>query len=156
MKENEIKLGTGISNIYFGFTMDQVKDIMGEPEEIEESDDDDEFEHKAFNYWEKGYSFFFDREDDYRLSCIQTENDEAQLFSTNVIQKSTKELKELLQKNNLVDYETEKLETGEIRWSFEQEMLDLYFEEDKLIAINFGVFINDDLEVQWPSEGQEK
>ena len=153
MRENEIQLGTGISNIYFGFTMDQVKDIMGEPEEIEESDEDDEFEHRAFNYWEKGYSFFFDREDDYRLSCIQTENDDVRLFNTNVIQKSTKELKDLLQKNNLGDYEIERLETGEVRWSFEQEMLDLYFEDDKLIAINFGVFINDDLEVQWPSEG---
>lgn len=154
MKENEIELGTGISNIYFGYTMDQVIDIMGEPEEIEESDEDDEFEHKAFNYWEKGYSFFFDREDDYRLSCIQTESDDVRLFNTNVIQKSTNEIKELLQKNDLQDYETEKLETGEIRWSFEQEMLDLYFENDKLIAINFGVYINDDLEVQWPSEGQ--
>ncbi|RDC65668.1 hypothetical protein [Adhaeribacter pallidiroseus] len=153
MKENEIQLGTGISNIYFGFSIDQVKDIMGEPEEIEESDEDDEFEHRAFNYWEKGYSFFFDREDDYRLSCIQTEDDNVQLFNVNVIQKSTEEIKDLLQKNNLKDYETEKLETGELRWSFEQEMLDLYFEDDKLIAINFGVFINDDLEVQWPSEG---
>ena len=153
MKEYEIELGKGISNIYFGFTMDQVKVIMGEPEEIEESDEDDEFEHKAFNYWEKGYSFFFDREDDYRLSCIQTENDEVRLFNTNVFQKSTKDIKELLQQKGLTDYETEKLETGEIRWSFEQEMLDLYFENDKLIAINFGVFINDDLEVQWPSEG---
>jgi len=154
MKENEIELGTGISNIYFGFTMDQVKDIMGEPEEIEESDEDDEFEHKAFNYWEKGYSFFFDREDDYRLSCIQTENEDVKLFNTNVIQKPSQNIKDLLQKNGLVDYETEKLETGETRWSFEQEMLDLYFENDKLIAINFGVYINDDLEVQWPAEGQ--
>ena len=34
MKENEIKLGTGIGNIRFGFTMQQVKDVMGEPEEI--------------------------------------------------------------------------------------------------------------------------
>jgi hypothetical protein len=29
-------------------------------------------------------------------------------------------------------------------------MIDLYFEEDKLIAINFGVFIDEDLEVKWP------
>lgn len=153
MKENEIALGKGISNIYFGYTMDQVKEIMGEPEEIEESDEDDEFEHKAFNYWEQGYSFFFDREDDYRLSCIQTENNEVKLFNVNLFQASSQEVKALLQKHGVVDYETEKLETGEIRWSFEKEMLDLYFEDDQLIAINFGVFINDDLEVQWPSEG---
>lgn len=153
MKENEIVLGKGIGNIYFGYSMDQVKDIMGEPEEIEESDEDDEFEHKAFNYWERGYSFFFDREDDYRLSCIQTENDEVKLFNTNLFGSSPQEVKALLQQQGVVDYETEKLETGEIRWSFEKEMLDLYFENDKLIAINFGVFINDDLEVQWPPEG---
>ena len=153
MKENEIILGKGISNIYFGYSMDQVKAIMGEPEEIEESDEDDEFEHKAFNYWEQGYSFFFDREDDYRLSCIQTENNQVKLFNTNMFQISSQEVKDILQKHEVVDYETEKLETGEIRWSFEKEMLDLYFEDDKLIAINFGVFINDDLEVQWPPEG---
>lgn len=153
MKENEIALGKGISNIYFGYTMDQVKEIMGEPEEIEESDEDDEFEHKAFNYWEQGYSFFFDREDDYRLSCIQTENNDVKLFNVNLFQAPSQDVKALLQKHGVVDYETEKLETGEVRWSFEKEMLDLYFEDDKLIAINFGVFINDDLEVQWPPEG---
>jgi hypothetical protein len=152
MKEHEIKLGTGIGNIRFGYTMSQVKDIMGEPEEIEESEEDDEFEHKAWNYWTQGYSFFFDREDDYRLSCIQTENPEVILFGTKVFDLSTQELKQLLKKNNLTDYETEKLETGETRLTFEKEMIDLYLEDDQLLAINFGVFINDDLEVQWPDE----
>jgi hypothetical protein len=31
-------------------------------------------------------------------------------------------------------------------------MIDLYFEEGQLQFVNFGVFINDDLEVQWPSK----
>jgi hypothetical protein len=152
MKENEIELGTGIGNIRFGFTMDQVKDIMGEPEEIEESDEDDEFEHKAWNYWEQGYSFFFDREDDYRLSCIQTENPNVILFGQKVFDLPANEVKALVRKNGLTDYETEKLETGETRLSYEKEMIDLYLEDDRLLAINFGVFINDDLEVQWPDK----
>jgi hypothetical protein len=152
MKEHEIQLGTGIGNIRFGFTMDQVKDIMGEPEEIEESDEDDEFEHKAWNYWDQGYSFFFDREDDYRLSCIQTENPNVILFGEKVFELSADQVKELVRKNGLTDYETEKLDTGETRLSYEREMIDLYLEDNRLLAINFGVFINDDLEVQWPDE----
>jgi hypothetical protein len=152
MKENEIELGTGIGNIRFGFTMDQVRDIMGEPEEIEESDEDDEFEHKAWNYWDQGYSFFFDREDDYRLSCIQTENPDVILFGQKVFDLPADQVKELVRKNGLTDFETEKLETGETRLSYEREMIDLYLEDNRLLAINFGVFINDDLEVQWPDE----
>lgn len=154
MKENEIELGTGIGNIRFGFTMDQVRDIMGEPEEVEESDEDDEFEHKAWNYWEKGYSFFFDREDDYRLSCIQTENPEVILFGQKVFDMPAEQVKALMLQNGLTDYETEKLETGETRLSYEREMIDLYLEDNRLLAINFGVFINDDLEVQWPDKNE--
>ncbi|MDB5262130.1 MAG: hypothetical protein JWQ14_1411 [Adhaeribacter sp.] len=152
MKENEIELGTGMGNIRFGYSMEQVKDVMGEPEEVEESDEEDEFEHKAWNYWQKGYSFFFDREDDYRLSCIQTENSDVILFGKRIFDLSAKEIKDLLTKNGVTDFETEKLETGETRLSYEREMIDLYLENDQLLAINFGVFINDDLEVQWPDE----
>lgn len=150
MKENEIALGTGIGNIRFGYSMDQVKDIMGEPEEVEESDEEDEFEHKAWNYWQQGYSFFFDHEDDYRLSCIQTENPEVTLFGKKIFEMTGNELKELLAQNGITECETEKLDTGETRLSYEREMIDLYLEDDHLLAINFGVYINDDLEVQWP------
>jgi len=152
MRENEIKPGIGMGNIRFGYSMDQVKDLMGEPEEIEESEEDDEFEHKAWNYWQEGYSFFFDREDDYRLSCIQTENPEVLLFGKKLFELSSKEIKELLAQNGITECETEKLDTGETRLSYEREMIDLYLENDQLLAINFGVFINDDLEVQWPDE----
>jgi hypothetical protein len=150
MRENEIALGTGIGNIRFGYSMDQVKDIMGEPEEVEESDEEDEFEHKAWNYWQQGYSFFFDHEDNYRLSCIQTENPEVTLFGKKIFDLTARELKDLLAQNGITDCETEKLDTGETRLSYEREMIDLYLEDDQLLAINFGVYINDDLEVQWP------
>ncbi|MEJ7662452.1 MAG: hypothetical protein WKG07_24235, partial [Hymenobacter sp.] len=37
-----------------------------------------------------------------------------------------------------------------LRLSYEKSMIDLCFEEGQLQFVNFGVFINDDLEVQWP------
>ncbi len=56
IEENEIILGTGMGPLRFGATMDEVRALMGEPEEIEESEEEDEFEHQAWNYLEEGYS----------------------------------------------------------------------------------------------------
>jgi hypothetical protein len=151
MTENEIKLGVGIGNIKFGSSMEDIENLMGEPEEIEESDETDEFEHKAWNYWEEGFSFYFDHEDDYRLSCIETANPDVTLWNKKVFEMSQSEIKDMFQEKGLDDPDIEKMETGETRLSYEKEMIDLYFDEDKLIAINFGVLIDEDLEVKWPA-----
>lgn len=150
MTDNEIKLGVGIGSIKFGATMEEIENLMGEPEEIEESDETDEFEHKAWNYWEEGFSFYFDHEDDYRLSCIETANPDVTLWGTKIFELSQQDIHNLFGQHGVENPETEKMETGETRLSYEKDMIDLYFEDEKLIAINFGVFINDDLEVMWP------
>ena len=149
MKE-EIKLGTGLGDIRFGLNMDEIETLLGEPEEIEESDDEDEFEHQAWNYWDEGYSLYFDKEDDYRLSCIETANPNVTLWGKRIFEMNQPEIMEMFKEKGITDYETEKLDTGEVRLSYEREMIDLYFEDGRLLAINFGVFIGDDLEVKWP------
>ncbi|WP_240935463.1 hypothetical protein [Hymenobacter sp. HDW8] len=151
MEENEITLGTGMGPLKFGASMDEVRALMGEPEEIEESEDDDEFEHQAWNYLEEGYSLYFDREDDYRLSCIETDHPGLRLFGEPIQGKSQAAIEELMSRHGYTNPETERMETGEVRLSYEKEMIDLYFDEDELQFVNFGVFISDDLEVQWPS-----
>lgn len=150
MQENEIKLGEGLGSLKFGLSMEQVKKQMGEPEEIEDSTADDEFEHKVWNYWEDGYSFYFDKEDDYRLSCIETANPEITLFGKEIFGMSASEIEKMLASKGVTDPDKETLDTGETRISYEKEMIDMYFENDELVAINFGVYITDDMEVQWP------
>ncbi|GGF02949.1 hypothetical protein [Hymenobacter cavernae] len=149
--ENEIVLGTGMGPLRFGASMDEVRALMGEPEEIEESDEDDEFEHQAWNYLDEGYSLYFDREDDYRLSCIETDDPDMRLYGEQIHGKSQQEIQDLMRRHGHETSEIEKMDTGEVRLSYEKEMIDLYFDEDELQFVNFGVFINDDLEVQWPS-----
>ena len=63
IEENEIILGAGMGPLRFGATMDEVRTLVGEPEELEESDEDDDFEHQAWNYHEADYllSLYFDR-----------------------------------------------------------------------------------------------
>lgn len=150
-EENEITLGIGMGPLKFGASMDEVRALMGEPEEIEESEDDDEFEHQAWNYLEEGYSLYFDREDDYRLSCIETDHPGIRLFGEAIHGKSPEQIQELMQRHGFEQSEIEKMDTGEVRLSYEKEMIDMYFDEDQLQFVNFGVFINEDLEVQWPA-----
>ena len=150
--ENEIILGTGMGPLRFGAPMDEVRTLVGEPEEIEESDDDDEFEHKAWNYHEDDYllSLYFDREDDFRLSCIETDNPSMRLFGEAIHGLSVDQVKALMQRHSQSTPEMEEMEEGAVRLSYEKSMIDLYFEEGELQFVNFGVFINDDMEVQWP------
>ncbi|MBC3539496.1 hypothetical protein ACFSC6_18395 [Rufibacter sediminis] len=151
--DNEIKLGYGIGDLRFGLSMDDVEEIMGEPEEVEESDEEDEFEHKAWNYWDSGFSFYFDKEDDYRLSCIETANPNVTLFGKKIFEMSQQEVEDLFKQNGVQSVEKEKIENNVTCLSYEHEMIDLYFEEGKLLAVNFGVHMDDNLEVLWPKEG---
>lgn len=152
MINKDIRLGKGLGKIKFGLTMDEVEELLGEPEEIEESDEEDEFEHQAWNYWEDGVSLYFDKEDDYRLSCIETANRDVQLWDERIFEMSREQIMHLFADNNISDPEEEEMEGGETRISFEKQMIDLYFEKENLIAVNFGVFIDDNLEVQWPEK----
>ncbi|MDX5419181.1 MAG: hypothetical protein LPK09_08180 [Hymenobacteraceae bacterium] len=152
MINKDIRLGKGLGKIKFGLTMEEVEELLGEPEEIEESDEEDEFEHEAWNYWEDGYSLYFDKEDDYKLSCIETANREVQIWGERVFEMSKAQVIQLFADHDITSPEEEEAETGETRISYEKEMVDLYFDEDQLIAINFGVFINDNLEVIWPEK----
>ena len=152
IEENEIILGTGMGPLRFGASMDEVRTLVGEPEDIEESDDDAEFEHKEWIYHEDEYlvSLYFDREDDFRLSCIETDNPGMRLFGEAIHGASIEQVTALMQRNNQPTPELENVEEGAVRLYYEQSTIDLYFEDEKLQFVNFGVFINDDMEVQWP------
>ena len=155
IEENEIILGTGMGPLRFGATMDEVRTLVGEPEEIDESDDDDDFEHQAWNYHEDDYllSLYFDREDDFRLSCIETDHPGMRLFGEAIHGMSMEAFQALMQRQGLASPETETMEEGQVRLSYEEEMIDIYFEDERLLFINFGVFIDEDgdnLTVRWP------
>jgi flavin-dependent dehydrogenase len=151
MQEKEIKIGEGIGQIKFGLTMDDVEAIMGEPEEIEESDEEEEFEYQVWNYWEEGYSFYFDEDDDYRLGLIETANEETKLFGQKIFEMTQAEVETLLKAKGFSEPEKDSLETGEKHLTYEKEMLDMYFDKDALVTVKFGVFVSDDLEVKWPA-----
>jgi hypothetical protein len=72
------------------------------------------------------------------------------LFGEAIHGQSIDQIRDLMGRHGYPEAETETMEEGAVRLSYEKGMIDLYFEEGELQFINFGVFINDDLEVQWP------
>ena len=148
----EISLGTGMGPLRFGTSMDEVRTLLGEPEEIDESEDDDDFEHQAWNYYGDDHllSLYFDREDDFRLSCIETDHPGLRLFGEPIHGRPLDQITALMQQHGSAQPEMETMEGGEVRLSYEKSMIDMYFEDGMLQFVNFGVFISDDLVVQWP------
>ena len=110
----KLELGTGIGPLRFGMNMDAVRAAIGEPEEIEESDPEDEFDHQAWNYLDLGYSLYFDQEDDNRLSCIETDRPGLSLFGELVLGKSPAAIKALMARNGYTQAQEEKLDAGEM------------------------------------------
>ena len=148
----QLHLGVGVGPLKFGMTMDAVRAAIGEPEEIEESDQDDEFEHQAWNYLDLGYSLYFDREDENRLSCIETDRPSLTLFGQEILGKTPADISALMAHNGYPQVEEEPGDAGELQLSYDQEMIDFYFVENELLVVNFGVFIDaESHDVQWPA-----
>jgi hypothetical protein len=135
IEENEIILGNGMGPLRFGATMDEVRTLVGD-------------------YYEDDHllSLYFDREDDFRLSCIETDNPGLRLYGEALHGRTIEQVRDLMQRHGQVNPELETMEGGEVRLSYEKSMIDMYFEEGQLQFVNFGVFINDELEVQWPTK----
>lgn len=154
MAENieQLMLGVGVGPLRFGMTMDEVRAALGEPEEVEISDENDEFNHQAWNYLELGYSLYFDEEDENRLSCIETDRPGLALFGQRLLGKSSVEIKKLMDRNGYPTAEEEQGDAGELQLSYDQEMIDFYFVDNELMVVNFGVFIDETTHaVQWPA-----
>lgn len=132
----------GYGPLKFGFTQDQVKEALGEPDEIEKIDEGELFQTLIWHYWCFDISVFFDLNEDSRLTAIETDHNAATLWDASIFQLPEKDVLELFANHGHVDYETE-MEGGEKCISFDDACTDLYFQDGRLSSVNFGV-INDE------------
>ena len=145
-----IKPKIGLDDITFGMTRKQIKLKIGRPEKISfdnyGGDDDDKT--VAWYYWDKGISFHFDSDTDWRLSLIEINNNSALLNGINICGISYKKLSNIL---NLwkISYKYNKKE-GLV--DIKKWRLYFWIEDKVVISIQWGVFLNDDDEYQWPKE----
>lgn len=137
----EIKPNVGYGEIRFGVDIDSFVRKYGEPDDLENYDDDEVSNTTVLNYWQLGFSAFFVGVTNQVLAGIEVDHPKTTLYGKQIIGFSEDELTELMKKNGHSNFEIEQEEVDK-RISYEESMMDFFFREGSLVYMNFGVFIN--------------
>ena len=146
----DINPKVGFGELKFGHTIEEIIALMGEAEDVEDIQDDEEFNTVIMNYWENGFSVFIEGNGAERsiASCFETDNIEATIFGKEIFKMNQDEITELMKANGYSEIDTETEETGEFRLSFEDGLIDFFFEDGELNAVNWGVLVNEHGEIE--------
>jgi len=135
-----IKLLKGFCSVSFGETRENVKTIFGEPEEMQTLTDDIlNTSSLVYHYWDQGFSLFFDNNKNQTFSSVEIDNKETLLFDLKIFTLKEKELIEIMKTNGFALTDSENHEWGEKRISFDSAGLDCYYENHRLVSVNFGI-----------------
>jgi hypothetical protein len=144
----EIKPKEGYGDLKFGELSQHIIDLLGEPEEVENIQDDDEFNTTILNYWDIGISAFFEGIGKSVLSCIETDMEDATLFGKKVFELSEQQVIDLMNEHGYEVAEAEDEPDGERRISYDDALIDFFFFEGHLVAVNWGVLVNEQGEIE--------
>ena len=140
----EIKLLEGFDDLEFGATSEDVVNYLGNPDEVEELEEgEEEFKTLIWSYNEAGFTLFFDGEDPKLFSCIETDNRDITLFGKKIFEMKSQEIIDLMLANGFEEMDEDEEEWGEKRVSFDEALIDFYFESDELVTVNWGVFFDE-------------
>jgi len=144
----DIKPKKGFGELSFGETTEHVTATLGEPEDIENIEDDDLFNTTILNYWDKGVSVFFEGSQKSVIACFETDNPDAELYGEKIFDMDEEQIVSLMTRHGFEVAETEVEESGEKRVSYDDAMIDFFFDEGDLVAVNWGVLINEKGEIE--------
>ena len=144
----EIKPKDGFGELKFGMESEEVIAVLGEPEEVETIQDDDDFNTTILNYWETGISAFFEGTEKSVLSCFETDIEDSVLFGKKVFELTESQVLAVMKENGYEPAETEDEPDGERRISYDDALIDFFFHEGGLVAVNWGVLVNEHREIE--------
>ena len=139
----EIKPKEGLGSIKFGEIPENVTKIIGTPGSAEDIATDDDLKTTILSF-DNGITVFLEGLVEPIVSHFDLDNKNATLFGEKVFELKEDAVIQLMNKHGYVEIEKEEEEWGELRLTFDDAMIDFYFIEGKLVAVNWGVIINDD------------
>ncbi len=147
----EINPKVGFGELKFGQTIEEVIAIIGEAEEVEDIQEEEDFNTLIMNYWKEGFTVFIEGTGAEKsiVSCFETDNPKSTLFGEAVFEMKETEIVDHMKANGYKEIEKEDEEDGEYRLSFDEGLIDFFFDEDgSLLAVNWGVFVNKHGEIE--------
>lgn len=139
----EIKPKLGLGEIKFGEIPENLTKLIGEPGSVEEITTDDDLKTTILTF-ESGITVFLEGLVEPVVSNFDIDNQDATLFGKKVFDMDEKAIIALMAANGFTTLEKEEEEWGETRLTFEDALLDFYFEEGKVAAVSWGIMVNDD------------
>jgi len=139
----EIIPKVGLGNLKFGMDMEKVVSELGEPEEVDNFESEEEMNAVLLHYWERGVSLFFEGHTRQVVAGIETDHPDAKLFGEYVIEMTEEEVIDLMKRNGFHDFDRE-AEAGEIRLSYEEEMIDFYLKKGRVAFVNWDTIVDED------------
>ena len=144
MKNFTIEPLKGYGEIPFGMTLDDAVKKLGMPDFYEELSDMEETGNRSiyYEYDELETNIYFEGVTKSVVACFETENMEATLYGEPVFDLTKEEIIDLMKKQGFKELE-EETEDDELRVSFEDALVDFFFDEEGLTAISWGVLVDD-------------
>lgn len=131
----------GCNLFLFGASEKEVLTVLGEADEVE-SFEEDGINSAIWYYDEHGLSLFFDKLEsgDMLMSGIEMEGTNLTLAGNVLFGSAVDEIKKIATVQEFGEEEMEEEEWGELRLSYEDKMVDFYFDENKkLVSISWGM-----------------
>lgn len=144
MKNFVIEPLKGFGEILFGMALDDAVKVLGTPNYYEELSDMEETGQRSIYYEYEALStnIYFEGITKSVAACFETENKDAVLYGTKVFDLNRKQVMELMRENGFKELEEED-EDGEHRISFEDALIDFFFDGDTMTAVSWGVLVDD-------------
>ena len=144
MKDFTIVPLKGYGEIPFGMTLDEAVKELGMPEFYEELSDMEETGNRSIYYEYEALetNIYFEGVTKSVVACFETENREATLYGKPVFDLTKKEIIDLMKEHGFKELEEEN-EDDELRVSFEDALIDFFFEDEMLTAVSWGVLVDD-------------
>ncbi len=151
----EIHIGKGLGALVFGATREKVKNLLGEPTDVEKYSlsefEDDTTE--AWHYDDHDLSLSFDEENDWRLSSIAVSSDDYTLNGQSLVGKTKEDILEECRKNGWgapeEDEDVRAENSGNSLLHVDQASMGLWFEGDTLTEVQIGPFYDNE-GITWP------
>ena len=144
MKDFTIQPLKGYGEIPFGMSLDETVKLLGMPEFYEELSDMEETGNRSiyYEYEELETNIYFEGVTKSVVACFETENEAAMLYGKKVFDLKKEDVIELMKDNGFKELE-EETEDGELRVSFEDAMIDFFFDGDTMTAVSWGVLVDE-------------
>ncbi len=144
MKNFAIEPLKGFGEIPFGMSLDDAVKLLGTPNYYEELSDMEETGNRSiyYEYEDLATNIYFEGITKSVAACFETENDKSELFGTKVFDLNRSQVIELMRENGFSELEEED-EDGEHRISFEDALIDFFYDGDTMTAVSWGVLVDD-------------